>query len=142
MRQAYTVERLPPESVDQAFPLIQAIHPSLNRARWHSLYSRLREQGGEPAVLVVTAATRRFQALCCMEMGHGRLVLSISRLLINTSLDGQGIGAALLAALAEEAKAAGCSLLRIETNGTDGSAVRALTDAQATLAVGLAIEVV
>jgi GNAT superfamily N-acetyltransferase len=69
-------------------------------------------------------------------------VLSISRLLINTSLDGQGIGAALLAALAEEAKAAGCSLLRIETNGTDGSAVRALTDAQATLAVGLAIEVV
>lgn len=145
MATAYTVERLSPESVDQAFPLIQAIQPSLNRERWHRLYDRLRERAGEPAVLVVTAATRRFYALCCMEVlreAGGGQMLSISRLLINTSLDGPGIGAALLAALAEEAKRAGCSLLRIETNGTDASAVRALTEAQASLAVDLAIELV
>ena len=144
MAAAYTVEPLSPEGVDQAYPLIQAIEPELDRARWHRLYESLCAEAGPcPAVLVVTAATRRFYALCCADVlreADGRSVLSISRLMIDSAFDARGIGEVLLRALADYAARNRCARVRIAVAGTDAAAMRALSEAQAALGTGLAIQ--
>ena len=147
MSAVYTVQRLAPERVDQAYPLVHAIEPRLAPADWRRLCMAI--QGANPnpgqAVLIVTAATEHFYGLCTVEVLRERdkpCVLALTRLIIGHPLDQQGIGEVLLRALADHARAAGCKGLRIAAAGSDQPALSALDHARATLDVGLPIEVV
>lgn len=147
MAAVYTVQPLAPERVDQAYPLVHAIEPRLAPAEWRRLCAASR--GPNPtagqAVLIVTAATQRFYGLCTVEVVRQRgepAVLSLTRLIIGHAIDLQGIGEALLRALAEHARQAGCQGLRIALAGSDRPALRALDAAKVALEIGLPIEVV
>ena len=147
MAAPYIVEALAFERIDQAYPLVQAIQPDLHLADWRRLCSRLadKEPATGQAVLIVTAATRRFYALCTAEVvreaGESR-VLSLTRLIIGHAIDPQAVGEVLLQALAEQVRRAGCRALRIATAGSDQPALRAIDDARKALEIGLSIELV
>jgi hypothetical protein len=147
MAPVYTVQPLAPERVDQAYPLVHAIEPSLAPSAWRRLCAATggATPNADRAVLIVTAATDRFYGLCTVEVQRQPdkpCVLCLTRLIIGHPLDQQRIGEALLRALADHARQAGCNGLRIVMAGSDQPGLSALDHARATLDVGLPIEVV
>lgn len=146
MHATYTVEALSSERIDQAYPLAHAIEPSLGLADWRRRCGSLNPAGrdAQESVLIVTAATRRFYALCTVAVvvEPGARVLTLSRLIIGHAIDVQAVGKVLLQALVDYARDAGCALLRIEVTGSDQPALRALDNARLALDIGLPIELV
>jgi len=145
MSPVYTLCPVPPERADQAYPLAQAIEPRLALADWRRLFDGLYGTGGGQAVLAVTAATRRFYALCTVEVlrpSAAPPILALTRLMIGHPVDLISIGEALLQGLAAYARETGCAILRVATAGSDEQALRALCEAHEWLKVGLPLELV
>jgi GNAT superfamily N-acetyltransferase len=140
MATVYTVEPLPAEKVDQAYPLIQAIEPKLDLGQWRVLCRRLndkRDGAGESGIVfVVVDATGYFRGICIVETTHEPAngpAIAISKLMIDDAIDPIGAASALLRALYAYAADHGCRRLRISMVGTDEAALAALGAARAAL---------
>jgi hypothetical protein len=137
MGTTYTVERLPAEKIDQAYPLILAIEPRLELDQWRRLCRWTDDKriiaGKDWTVLVATAPSGHFHGLCMVETLQEPVdgpTIAVSKLMIDSVLDPAGVASALLGALADYAARAGCARLRISIRGTDEMALVAMARAR------------
>jgi hypothetical protein len=146
MTVAYIVEPLDPEKVDQAYPLIHAVEPRLDRAEWRQRCNNAGNGKGLPAVLVARGPNDHFHGLCIVESTQNRSGLpaaAVSNLVIDSVIDPAGVASALFTALVRRIASAGLNRLVIFTAGTDETALTALARARADLPpVALTIELV
>ena len=135
MAAVYTVERLGAERIDQAYPLIWAVEPGLTLAQWRHTFNTELSGAGRTA-LVVCGASGYLYALCVVKVvrpPQDAPYLAISKLMIDTAPDPEGVGLAMLQGLSDYAAGAGCARLRISILGTDDAALAVLSRARASI---------
>ena len=139
MAAVYTVERLGAERIDQAYPLIWAVEPGLTLAQWrHTCNAELCGTPGRAGrtALVVCGASGYLYALCVVKVvrpPQDAPYLAVSKLMIDTAPDPEGVGLAMLQGLSDYATGAGCARLRISILGTDDAALAVLSRARASI---------
>jgi len=140
MAQTYTVARLSTDKVDQAFPLMHALEPQLDIDQWRRISRSTREAqaaGSDAETILVVAGPRGYLLGVCVVAfvgkNSGDSRATVSRCMIDSVLDPEGVASALLQTLVELSERAGCTRLRISIMGTDETALAALARARATL---------
>ncbi len=114
---AYRINRLDAERIDQTYPLVTLLAPTLGLDSWRTLCGTVmnRERVGE--VIAATNPLGYIQGICLVAVRNdtiGRL-LDVPFTVIASAADEAGVVADMLAYLRKLGRAEGCSNLRIWT---------------------------
>lgn len=119
---AYQINRLDVERIDQAYPLVTLLAPTLGLDSWRTLCGTVmnRERVGE--VIAATNPLGYIQGICVVALRNdaaiGRL-LDVPFIVIASAADEAGVVADMLAYLKKLGRAEGCDNLRIWTTQED-----------------------
>lgn len=65
MPKSFIVAPLPPEHIDQAFPVVQPLHPAMTPAQWRAMAAPFAQQGVPRGIIACRMGTGHIRGLFC-----------------------------------------------------------------------------
>jgi hypothetical protein len=119
----YSIDHINPDQIDQAYPLVSLVAPTLDLDTWRALCRNVADRRVRSPdlddVIVAMNPPGHIQGLCVAAVrsraGHGRL-LDVPIIVITSAADEAGVAADMLAYLKALGEAENCASLRIWTS--------------------------
>jgi hypothetical protein len=126
MTSGYIIERLPADKADQVFPLIRMAERDLELDDWRRICRSAfyNDDGASAGRGILTAVGPRgyVHGLCIEGPAHdvgGDRTMDVSHFIVGSALDPDGVAAALLHGLVNDARGKDCARLRISMAAAD-----------------------
>lgn len=98
MPKSFIVAALPAEHIDQAFPVVQALRPTMTAAQWHALAAPFVQQGALDGILACRMGTGHIRGLFCYALDDAR-TLRIGPFAVAGLFDARATAAGLIEAI-------------------------------------------
>jgi hypothetical protein len=98
MPKSFIVAPLPPEHIDQAFPVVQPLRPAMTLAQWHAMAAPFAKPGASQGIVACRMGTGHIRGLFCYAL-HGAGELRVGPFAVAGLFDAHATAAGLIEAI-------------------------------------------
>lgn len=122
MPKSFIVAPLPPEHIDQAFPVVQPLRPAMTLAQWHAMAAPFAKPGASQGIVACRMGSGHIRGLFCYAL-HGAGELRISPFAVAGLFDARATAEGLIEAIGQLAHRFGVESVAVDTAACSAATV-------------------
>lgn len=122
MPKSFIVAPLPAERIDQAFPVVQPLHPAMTLAQWHAMAAPFVQAGASRGILACRMGSGHIRGLFCYAL-DGAKTLRIGPFAVAGLFDAHATAVGLIEAIDQLAQRFGVESVAVDMDACSAAAV-------------------